>query len=200
MEYILIFISAIFVNNIVLSQFLGICPFLGVSRKVDTALGMGVAVAFVLTLSTIVTFLVQTFLLNPLGLQYLQTLAFILVIASLVQMVEIILKKVSPPLYQALGIFLPLITTNCAVLGVAILVIQKDFDIVESIVYAFSTALGFALALVAFSGMREQLAMVKIPKNMQGMAIVLVSAGLLSLAFMGFSGVDIGLKAVFGLK
>ncbi len=200
MEYLLIFISAIFVNNIILSQFLGICPFLGVSRKIDTAIGMGVAVAFVLTLSTIVTWLVQTCVLNPLGLQYLQTLAFILVIAALVQMVEIILKKVSPMLYQALGIFLPLITTNCAVLGVAILVIQKDFDLLSSIVYAFSTALGFALALTIFAGIREQLALVKVPRGMQGMAIVLVTAGLLSLAFMGFSGVDLGLRQMLGLQ
>lgn len=199
MEYLLIFISAIFVNNIVLSQFLGICPFLGVSRKVDTALGMGAAVAFVLTLATIVTYLVQVYVLNPFGLQYLQTLAFILVIAALVQMAEIILKKVSPALYQALGIFLPLITTNCAVLGVAILVIQKDFSLLESVVYAFSTALGFALALTVFAGIREQLAYTHVPKGMQGMAIVLVTAGLLSLAFMGFSGVDGGLKTLFGL-
>ena len=198
MEYILIFISARFVNNIVLSQFLGICPFLGVSKKVDTALGMGAAVAFVMTLATIVTYLVQIYVLNPNGLQYLQTLAFILVIASLVQMVEIILKKVSPALYQALGIFLPLITTNCAVLGVAILVIQKDFSLIESVVYAFSTALGFALALVVFSGIREQLELVKIPRGMQGMAIVMITAGLLSLAFMGFSGVDTGLRGLFG--
>ena len=198
MEYILIFISAIFVNNIVLSQFLGICPFLGVSKKVDTALGMGAAVAFVMTLATIVTYLVQIYVLNPNGLQYLPTLAFILVIASLVQMVEIILKKVSPALYQALGIFLPLITTNCAVLGVAILVIQKDFSLIESVVYAFSTALGFALALVVFSGIREQLELVKIPRGMQGMAIVMITAGLLSLAFMGFSGVDTGLRGLFG--
>lgn len=200
MEYLLIFISAIFVNNIILSQFLGICPFLGVSRKIDTALGMGAAVAFVLTLSTIVTWLVQTYVLNPLGLQYLQTLAFILVIATLVQMVEIILKKVSPPLYQALGVFLPLITTNCAVLGVAILVIQKDFNLLSSIVYAFSTALGFALALTVFAGIREQLSLVQVPKGMQGMAIVLVTAGLLSLAFMGFSGVDLGLRQMMGLQ
>lgn len=200
MEYLLIFISAIFVNNIILSQFLGICPFLGVSRKIDTALGMGAAVAFVLTLSTIVTWLVQTYVLNPLGLQYLQTLAFILVIATLVQMVEIILKKVSPPLYQALGIFLPLITTNCAVLGVAILVIQKDFNLLSSIVYAFSTALGFALALTVFAGIREQLSLVQVPKGMQGMAIVLLTAGLLSLAFMGFSGVDLGLRQMMGLQ
>ncbi len=200
MEYILIFISAIFVNNIVLSQFLGICPFLGVSKKIQTSLGMGMAVAFVLTVATVVTFILQKCVLDPLGLQYLQTIAFILVIASLVQMVEIILKKVSPALYQSLGIFLPLITTNCAVLGVAILVIQKDFTLIESIVYALSTAIGFALALVLFAGIREQLAYVNIPKGMKGMPIVLVTAGLLSLAFMGFSGVDLGLKALFGLK
>lgn len=200
MEYILIFISAIFVNNIILSQFLGICPFLGVSKKIDTALGMGMAVAFVLTLATIVTYLIQYGLLVPLGLQYLQTLAFILVIAALVQMVEIILRKVSPALYQALGIFLPLITTNCAVLGVAILVIQKDYTLAESIAYAFSTALGFALALTVFAGMREQMALVQIPKGMRGMAIVIVAAGLLSLAFMGFGGVDSGLKAALGLE
>ena len=200
MEYLLIFISAIFVNNIVLSQFLGICPFLGVSKKVDTAIGMGGAIAFVLTLATIITWLVQKYVLDPFGLQYLQTLSFILVIAALVQMVEIILKKVSPALYQALGIFLPLITTNCAVLGVAILVIQKDFNLLESVVYAFSTALGFALALIVFAGIREQQALVRIPKGMQGMAIVLVTASLLSLAFMGFSGVDGGLKALFGLE
>lgn len=200
MEYLLIFISAIFVNNIVLSQFLGICPFLGVSKKIDTAIGMGGAIAFVLTLATIITWLVQKYVLDPFGLQYLQTLSFILVIAALVQMVEIILKKVSPALYQALGIFLPLITTNCAVLGVAILVIQKDFNLLQSVVYAFSTALGFALALIVFAGIREQQALVRIPKGMQGMAIVLVTASLLSLAFMGFSGVDAGLKALFGLE
>ncbi|MEE0669008.1 MULTISPECIES: electron transport complex subunit RsxA [Prevotella] len=198
MEYILIFISAIFVNNIVLSQFLGICPFLGVSKKVDTAMGMGAAVAFVLTLATIVTFLLQQFVLVPLHIEYLQTISFILVIASLVQMVEIILKKISPPLYQALGIFLPLITTNCAVLGVAILVIQKQFSLIESVVYAFSTAIGFALALIVFAGLREQLALTNVPKGMRGMSIVLITAGLLSLAFMGFSGVDNGLKAIFG--
>lgn len=199
MEYLLIFISAIFVNNIVLSQFLGICPFLGVSKKIDTALGMGAAVAFVLTLATIVTYLVQKFVLEPFSLQYLQTLAFILVIAALVQMVEIVLKKISPSLYQALGIFLPLITTNCCVLGVAILVIQNDYSLLESVVYAFSTAIGFALALVVFAGIREQLSMVSIPKGMQGMSIVLVTAGLLSLAFMGFSGLEGGLKSLFGL-
>jgi len=200
MEYILIFISAIFVNNIILSQFLGICPFLGVSQKVNTSLGMSAAVAFVMTLATIVTYLIQKFVLDAFGLQYLQTIVFILVIAALVQMVEIVLKKVSPALYQALGIFLPLITTNCAVLGVAILVIQKDFSLLQSVVYAFSTAIGFGLALTVFAGIREQMALVKIPRGMQGTAIVLVTAGLLSLAFMGFSGVDGGLKTLFGLN
>ena len=200
MEYLLIFISAIFVNNIVLSQFLGICPFLGVSKKIDTAIGMGGPIAFVLTLATIITWCVQKYVLDAFGLQYLQTLSFILVIAALVQMVEIILKKVSPALYQALGIFLPLITTNCAVLGVAILVIQKDFNLLQSVVYAFSTALGFALALIVFAGIREQQALVRIPKGMQGIAIVMVTAALLSLAFMGFSGVDGGLRALFGLE
>jgi electron transport complex protein RnfA len=183
----------------VLSQFLGICPFLGVSKKIDTSLGMSGAVAFVLTLSTIVTYLIQKMVLEPFHLQYLQTIVFILVIASLVQMVEIVLKKVSPPLYQALGIFLPLITTNCAVLGVAILVIQKDFNLIQSVVYAFSTAIGFGLALTVFAGIREQLELANVPKGMRGMAIVMVSAGLLSLAFMGFSGVDTGLKVLFGL-
>jgi electron transport complex protein RnfA len=198
MEYILIFVSAIFVNNIILSQFLGICPFLGVSRRIDTSLGMGAAVAFVMTLATIVTWLIQHYVLNMLGLQYLQTLAFILVIASLVQLVEIVLKSVSPALYQALGIFLPLITTNCAVLGVALLVIQKDFTLLESVVYALSTAIGFALALVVFAGLREQLELADVPKGMSGIAIVLITAGLLSLAFMGFSGVDMGLRSLFG--
>ena len=200
MEYILIFISAIFVNNIVLAQFLGICPFLGVSKKIDTSLGMSAAVAFVLTLATIVTWLVQTYVLTPNGLEYLQTIVFILVIASLVQMVEIVLKKVSPSLYQALGIFLPLITTNCAVLGVAILVIQKDYNLAQSVIYAFSTALGFGLALTVFAGIREQLELTNVPKVMRGMAIVLISAGLLSLAFMGFSGVDGGLRKLLGME
>lgn len=195
----MIFITAIFVNNIALSQFLGICPFLGVSKKIDTALGMGAAVTFVLTLSTIVTYVIQKYVLDVFGLEYLQTIAFILVIAGLVQMVEIILKKVSPALYQALGVFLPLITTNCCILGVAILVIQKDFNILTGVIYAFSTALGFALALILFAGIREQLSMVKIPKGMQGMSIALVTAGLLAMAFMGFSGVDKGLAVLFGL-
>ena len=199
MEYILIFITAIFVNNIVLSQFLGICPFLGVSKKVETATGMGAAVAFVLVIATIVTYLVQKFVLDAFGLEYLQTIAFILIIAALVQMVEIILKKVSPALYQALGVFLPLITTNCCILGVAILVIQNDFDLLTGVIYAFATAIGFALAMILFAGIREQLSLVNIPKGMDGMAIALVTAGLLAMAFMGFSGVDKGLAALFGV-
>ena len=199
MEYILIFITAIFVNNVVLSQFLGICPFLGVSKKVETATGMGAAVAFVLVIATIVTYLIQKFVLDAFGLQYLQTIAFILVIAALVQMVEIVLKKVSPALYQALGVFLPLITTNCCILGVAILVIQNDYDLLTGVIYAFATAIGFALAMVLFAGIREQLSLVNIPKGMDGRAIALVTAGLLAMAFMGFSGVDKGLAALFGI-
>ena len=199
MEYILIFITAIFVNNVVLSQFLGICPFLGVSKKVETATGMGAAVAFVLVIATIVTYLIQHYVLNPFGLQYLQTIAFILVIAALVQMVEIVLKKVSPALYQALGVFLPLITTNCCILGVAILVIQNDYDLLTGVIYAFATAIGFALAMILFAGIREQLSLVNIPKGMDGMAIALVTAGLLAMAFMGFSGVDKGLAMLFGI-
>lgn len=189
MEYILIFITAVFVNNIVLSQFLGICPFLGVSKKIETAIGMGAAVTFVLALSTLVTFLIQKYVLDVLGLGFMQTISFILVIAALVQMVEIILKKVSPALYQALGVFLPLITTNCCVLGVAILVIQKNYNLLESVVYAVSTALGFALALIIFAGIREQLAMTNIPNSMKGTPIALITAGLLAMAFMGFSGI-----------
>lgn len=200
MEYILIFITAIFVNNVVLAQFLGICPFLGVSKKISTASGMGLAVTFVLTLATLVTYVIQKFVLDPNGLGYLQTIAFILVIASLVQMVEIILKKVSPPLYQALGVFLPLITTNCCILGVAILVIQNDYNLLQGLVYAISTALGFYLAMVLFAGMREQLSMSAVPKAMEGIPIALLTAGLLSMAFMGFSGVDGGLKLLFGLQ
>lgn len=200
MEYLLIFIAAIFVNNIVLSQFLGICPFLGVSQKVNTSLGMSAAVAFVMALATLVTWLVQIYVLKPFGLEYLQTLSFILVIASLVQMVEIILKKVSPPLYQALGVFLPLITTNCAVLGVAISVIQKDYSLLMSLNYAIASAIGFGIALVLFAGLREQSEFSAIPKGMKGISITLVTASLLSLAFMGFSGVDGGLKVLFGLE
>ena len=206
MEYILIFITAIFVNNVVLSQFLGICPFLGVSKKVETATGMGAAVAFVLVIATIVTYIVQKFVLEAFGLEYLQTIAFILVIAALVQMVEIILKKVSPALYQALGVFLPLITTNCCILGVAILVAIGTYNaqglepsLLTGVVFAFATAIGFALAMILFAGIREQLSLVDIPKGMDGMAIALVTAGLLAMAFMGFSGVDKGLAALFGV-
>lgn len=206
MAYILIFITAIFVNNIVLSQFLGICPFLGVSKKVDSAIGMGAAVAFVLTLATIVTYIIQKYVLEAFGLEYLQTITFILVIAALVQMVEIILKKSAPALYQALGVFLPLITTNCCILGVAILVANGTYatqgmepNLLTGVVFALSTAVGFALALVVFAGIREQLNTMNIPKGMQGMGIALVTAGLLAMAFMGFSGVDNGLKTLFGL-
>lgn len=189
MEYILIFIAAVFVNNVVLAQFLGICPFLGVSKKVETAAGMGAAVTFVLTIATIVTFLVQKYILDKFGLGFMQTISFILIIAALVQMVEIILKKVSPALYQALGVFLPLITTNCCILGVAILVIQKEYNLLESVVYAISTAIGFALALVIFAGIREQLALTRVPEGMKGTPIALITASLLAMAFMGFSGI-----------
>lgn len=189
MSYILIFISAVFVNNIVLSQFLGICPFLGVSKKIETALGMSGAVAFVMAIATIVTYLIQKSILEPFNVGFLQTITYILIIAALVQMVEIILKKVSPALYQALGVFLPLITTNCAILGVAILVIQKDMNLLESVVYALSTAVGFGLALVLFAGIREQLSMTRLPKTFEGTPISLITAGLLAMAFMGFAGI-----------
>ena len=183
-----IIIGAIFVNNVVLSQFLGICPFLGVSSKVNTSLGMGAAVTFVMALASIVAWSIQTFILVPLQIEYMQTIVFILVIAALVQMVEIVLKKVSPSLYQALGIFLPLITTNCAVLGVAILMIQKEFNLLQSFTYSVSTALGFALALVIFAGIRERLELDDMPKAMQGIPIALITAAILAMAFMGFSG------------
>lgn len=197
MAYFLIFISAILVNNIVLSQFLGICPFLGVSKKIDTALGMSAAVTFVLTLATVVTYLLQKFVLVAFNLEFLQTILFILIIAALVQLIEIILKKISPSLYQALGVFLPLITTNCCILGVAILVangtyklpVGMEAGLLSGTVFAFATALGFALALILFAGMREQLSMNNIPKAMQGTPIALLTAGLLAMAFMGFSGV-----------
>lgn len=189
MEYILIIISALIVNNVVLSQFLGICPFLGVSNKVNTAMGMAAAVTFVIVLATMVTYLIQVYVLDKLGIAFMQTITFILVIAALVQMVEIILKKISQPLYQALGIFLPLITTNCAVLGVAILVIKKDYNLLEGVVYGASTALGFGLALIILAGIREQFELVDIPKGMRGVPISLVTAGILALAFMGFTGI-----------
>ena len=197
MTYFLIIISAIFVNNIVLAQFLGICPFLGVSNKLSTATGMSLAVCFVITLATLVTWLINQYLLLPFDLTFLQTIAFILVIAALVQMVEIVLKKVSPSLYQALGIFLPLITTNCAVLGVSIDVVTKQFTfggeahmlgLGEAMVYAFATSLGYGLAMVLFSGLREHLALNNVPKAFKGVPIALVTVGILAMAFMGFSG------------
>lgn len=191
MSYLMIFISAIFVNNIVLSQFLGICPFLGVSKRISTALGMGFAVLFVMTLSSIATYLVYYKLLLPNGLEYMLTIAFILVIASLVQMVEIVMKKVSPVLYQALGIFLPLITTNCAVLGVAILTVNQNLSLFSSVCYAAANALGFMLALIIFAGIRERIEtnISRVPVSMRGIPIALISAGILAMAFMGFSGI-----------
>lgn len=190
MSYLMIFIAAIFVNNIVLSQFLGICPFLGVSKKISTALGMGCAVMFVMTLSGLVTHLIYFNLLQPNGLSFMTTVIFILVIASLVQMVEIILHKTSPMLYQALGIFLPLITTNCAVLGIAIFAVQKNMGLMETVCYNLANAMGFTLAIVLFSSIRERLAVSPIPKSLQGAPIALITAGLLSMAFMGFSGIS----------
>lgn len=184
-----IVIGAIFVNNVVLSQFLGICPFLGVSSKVDTSLGMGMAVTFVMALASIVTWTLQNYILVPFDIAYMQTIVFILVIAALVQMVEIVLKKVSPSLYQALGIFLPLITTNCAVLGVAIIAVQKDFDLLTTVVYSVSVAVGFAIALVLFAGIRERLETEDVPEGMRGVPIALITAGLLAMAFMGFANV-----------
>jgi len=188
MEYFVIIIGSIFVSNIVLTQFLGICPFLGVSNKISTSIGMGGAVIFVITISTMVTWIIQYYVLIPFGLGFMQTIVFILIIAALVQMVEIILKKVSPPLYQALGVFLPLITTNCAVLGVAILTVQKHFNLLEGVTFAASNAIGFTMALVIFSGIREHLDLMEVPKGMRGIPIALVTAGILALAFMGFTG------------
>ena len=198
MEYLLIIISAIFVNNILLSQFLGICPFLGVSNKLSTAVGMSGAVCFVITLATVVTYLLNQYLLVPFGLTFLQTISFILVIAALVQMVEIILKKISPSLYQALGIFLPLITTNCAVLGVAITVVTKEFtfggapamlNLGQATVYAAAKALGYGLAMCLFAGLREHLSMNDVPKPFKGLPIALITAGIMAMAFLGFSGI-----------
>ncbi len=188
MEMFAIIIGAIFVNNVVLSQFLGICPFLGVSNKVDTSLGMGAAVTFVMAISSLVVYLLQYYVLVPLHMEYMQTIVFILVIAALVQMVEIILKKVSPSLYQALGIFLPLITTNCAVLGVAILMIQKEYNLLQSFTFSVATAVGFAMALVLFAGIRERLELDVVPAAMKGNPIALITAAILAMAFMGFSG------------
>jgi electron transport complex protein RnfA len=189
MDYILILIAAVFVNNIVLSQFLGICPFLGVSNKVSTSVGMSGAVLFVMTIATITTYLLHQYLLVPAGLAYLRTITFILVIATLVQMIEIIIKKVSPPLYQALGVFLPLITTNCAVLGIAILALGlENGSLLKAVFFAISNAIGFALALIVFASIREHLELANIPKGMKGVPINLLVAGLLSLAFLGFTG------------
>ena len=199
MEYFLIIVSAIFVNNILLAQFLGICPFLGVSNKLSTATGMSGAVCFVITLATVVTYLLNQYLLVPFGLEFLQTIAFILVIAALVQMVEIVLKKISPSLYQALGIFLPLITTNCAVLGVAITVVSKEFafggsaphllNLGEAVVYAVATSLGYGLAMCLFAGLREHLAGNDVPKAFKGLPIALITVGIMAMAFLGFSGI-----------
>ena len=197
MEYIIIIISAVFVNNIVLAQFLGICPFLGVSNKLSTAAGMSGAVVFVIALSTLVTYLLQYYVLVPLGIEFMQTVAFILVIAALVQMVEIILKKISPSLFQALGIFLPLITTNCCVLGLAIIVVAKEFsfggephmlNLAESVAYATASAVGYGFALILFAGLREQLELNNVPKAFKGTPIALITASILAIAFMGFAG------------
>ena len=200
MKYLIIILSTVLVNNVIFSQFLGICPFLGTSKKTSTALGMGAAVIFVLTLATLVTWLTNQYILQPLHLGFLQTIAFILIIAALVQMVEIILKKISPSLYTALGVFLPLITTNCAVLGVSLTVVTKEFSFVEgqaasllnlgeSVVYAVGIALGFALALIIFAGVREHIDLMEPPKGMKGTPIALITAGILALAFMGFTGI-----------
>ena len=191
MEYILIFIAAIFVNNIVLSQFLGICPFLGVSQKVNTSLGMSAAVAFVMLLATLVTWLIQNLILTPLNLGYLQTLSFILVIAALVQMVEIILKKVSPPLYQALGVFMPLITTNCAVLGVALTNVQDGYNFIQSVTAGFGTAIGYTISIVLLAGIRDRIDEASVPRPFRGAPVVLLSAALMSIAFMGFAGLSL---------
>ena len=189
MNFIVIIVGAIFVNNIVLNKFLGVCPFLGVSNKVSTSVGMTGAVTFVMVLATIVTWLLQKFVLDAFNIGFMQTITFILVIASLVQMVEIVLKKISPPLYQALGVFLPLITTNCAILGVAVLAVQNEYTLVEGVVFAIANSIGFGLALIVFAGLREQLDLVSVPKGMRGVPIALVVAGLLAMAFMGFSGI-----------
>lgn len=187
-QILTILIGSIFVNNFAMSRFYGICPFLGVSKKLETAFGMGMAVTFVMAVASLVAYLVNTFLLIPLELEYLQTIAFILVIAVLVQIVEMAIKKMSPGLYQALGVYLPLITTNCAVLGVAILMIQKEFNLLQSVTYSVATALGFALALVLFAGIRERLEFEDVPKAFRGVPIALITAGILAMAFMGFSG------------
>ena len=188
LELVLLSISTILVNNFVLVQFMGICPFLGVSKKVDTAVGMSLAVTFVMTVASAVTYVLQTYVLDVLGIGYMQTVAFILVIAVLVQFVEMVLKKMIPALYNALGIYLPLITTNCAVLGVAILNITKEHDFIHSVTYGFSGGLSFMLAIVLFAGVRERLETADIPKALKGFPIALVTAGLIAMAFLGFQG------------
>ena len=187
-EYLLIFVSTVLVNNFVLVKFLGLCPFMGVSRKLETATGMSLATTFVLTLSAACSYLVNQYILAPLGLEYLRTIAFILVIAVVVQFTEMVVHKTSPLLYQLLGIFLPLITTNCAVLGVALLNVQTEHGFVQSAVYGFGAAVGFSLVLLLFAAMRERLAVADVPVPFRGAAIAMVTAGLMSLAFMGFAG------------
>ena len=196
MEYIVLVISAVLVKNILLAEYLGNCPFLGVSKKMDTAIGMGMAVIFIMTLAGVITWIIQKYALDPFNIGYLQTIIFILVIAALVQLVEMFLKKSIPPLYQALGIFLPLITTNCAVLGVAIMNIRKEFDFINMLIFSFASAVGFTLALILFAGLRERFEITDIPKPLQGTAIGLATAGLMALAFFGFVGVDNALKAL----
>lgn len=192
MDLLFIFLSAVFVNNIVLSRFLGVCPFLGVSKRVETSFGMGLAVTFVMTMASIITYIVYNYILAPLNIEYLYTIAFILVIASLVQLVEMVIQKTSPSLYQALGVYLPLITTNCAVLGIAVINMQKgnqgDFGLIDSIVNGFGTAVGFTLAIVLLAGIRERIEFNNIPKSFKGFPITLITAGLMAIAFLGFSG------------
>ncbi len=187
-EYILLIIATALVNNVILVKFLGLCPFMGVSNKIDTAIGMGFATTFVLTLSATASWALESFILVPLGVEFLRILTFILVIAAVVQFTEMFVRKVSPVLYQVLGIFLPLITTNCAVLGVALLNVQESHDFIESFLYGIGSALGFTLVMVIFAGLRERLASSDVPENFEGPAIGFVTAGLLALAFMGFAG------------
>lgn len=196
MEYLILAITAILIKNILLAEYLGNCPFIGVSRRMDTAVGMGMAVIFTIALSSTITWIIQKYALVPLNIVYLQTIVFILVIAALVQLIEMFLKKMAPPLYKALGIFLPLITTNCAVLGIAVLSIRRDYNFAEMIVFSISSAVGFALALVLIAGLRERFEISNIPKPLQGTAIGLITAGLMALAFFGFAGVDGALKAL----
>ncbi|MBU5471764.1 MAG: electron transport complex subunit RsxA [Lachnospiraceae bacterium] len=188
MKLLMIGFSAALINNVVLSQFFGICPFLGVSKKIDTAAGMSMAVIFVITISSFITSLIHNYILTPLGVTYLDTIVFILVIASLVQFVEMFLKKVIPSLYAALGVYLPLITTNCAVLGVAILNVQKSYGVIESVINGVGTALGFSISIIIMAGLREKMEDNDIPKAFRGIPIVLITAGLMSIAFMGFAG------------